>query len=161
MIHWKRKFFSTSTNIYSGERIIGKLCENSWKQTADGECNNRHFRFKTSGVFKQVTKVYDLDEDMEIGKITYNSMMNKAEIHYPDRIIHWKYDNSWQSKWSLTDGRGKRMEFHGRTHTGFIRLEEEDELLILTGLFITNYYQQMLVVILAAVFIPILATISS
>jgi hypothetical protein len=161
MIHWKKKFFSTCTNIYSGERIIGKLSENSWKQTADGECYNKRYRFKTSGIFKQKTTVYELNGNREIGKITYNSMMSKAEIHYPDQIYHWKYDNLWQTRWSLTDDSGNKMEFHGRTHTGFIRLENEDALLILTGLFITNYYQQMLVVIMAAIFIPILASTTS
>jgi len=36
-----------------------------------------------------------------------------------------------------------------------IEYEEKDDLLVLTGMFVTNYFQRAMIVIMVAVFIPI------
>ncbi len=47
------------------------------------------------------------------------------------------------------------MKFTGGHNKGTIEYEEEDDLLVLSGLFVTNYYQQAMIAILVAVLIPI------
>jgi hypothetical protein len=71
------------------------------------------------------------------------------------RTLYWKYDNRWQSKWSLFDDQGILMKFAGGSSKGTIECEEEDDLLLLTGMFVSIYYQQAMIVILVAAFIPI------
>ena len=158
-LHWKKKTFSSTYRIYSGDRQVGQLVENSLKQSAVGELNNSKYLFKTKGVFKQETEVIDIDSKTTIGKISYNAMMNKAEIQYPNRTVHWKYDNKWQTRWSLSDTRGIQMAFRGGLSKGSIECSDEDDLLVLTGLFVTNFYWQMTIVIMVAVFLPIWATL--
>ena len=83
-------------------------------------------------------------------------MMKKATIAFKDRTINWKYDNGWQTKWSLYDDQGTLMKFASRNFSkGSIEYVEEDDLLVLTGMFVTNYYQQAMIAIMVAVFIPI------
>lgn len=48
--------------------------------------------------------------------------------------------------------------FAGGMSKGSIEADRMDDLLVLTGLFVTNYYRQMAVIILVAIFIPILAS---
>jgi len=51
------------------------------------------------------------------------------------------------------------MKFAGGATKGTIECEEIDDLLVLTGLFVTNYYQQAMIAVIVAVFIPIWVTV--
>ena len=158
-LSWRKAAFSSTFRILSGEKVIGELTNNAFKQTAEGVIRNKRYRFRTKGLFKQETQIIDAKSDQVIGSISYNSMMNKATIQFKDRIVNWKYDNTWQTRWSLYDKLGSYMKFSGRFTGGTIEYEEEDDLLVLTGMFVTNHYQQATLVIMAAVFIPIWFTV--
>lgn len=155
VLHWKRGAFSSTCRILSGEEIVGELASYTFKQTAEGVIRNKRYLFRTKGLFKQETQIIDGVSNRVIGNITYNSMMSKATIEFKDRTVSWKYDNTWQTKWSLYDKLGIFMKFAGRQFKGTIEFEEEDDLLVLTGMFVTNYYQQAMIAIMVAVFIPI------
>ena len=154
-LSWKRGTFSSTCQIFSGDEIVGELANYTFKQTAEGLMRNKRYLFRTKGLFKQETQIIDGANDQVIANITYNSMMSKATIEFKDRTVSWKYDNTWQTKWSLYDKLGIYMKFTGGHNKGSIEYEEEDDLLVLTGMFVTNYYQQAMIAIMVAVFIPI------
>jgi hypothetical protein len=81
--------------------------------------------------------------------------MTKATIELSDRKIFWKYDNVWNTKWSLFDSEGIQIQYQGSSFNGKIEFNSQDDLLVLTGLFITNYYWQITIAVFAAVFIPV------
>jgi hypothetical protein len=155
VLHWKKGTFSTTCRISAGDEIIGELTNHAFKQIAHGVIRNRRYRFQTKGLFKQETQIIDGESDQVIANITYNSMMSKATIQFKDRTVNWKYDNGWQTRWSLYDNLSIYMKFAGGHSKGTIEYEEEDDLLVLTGMFVTNYYQQATIAIMVAVFIPI------
>ena len=154
-LSWKRGVFSSTCRIFSGEDYIGELANYAFKHTAEGVIRNKRYLFRTKGLFKQETQIIDGVSDQVIANISYNSMMSKATIEFKDRTVSWKYDNTWQTRWSLYDKLGIYMKFKGGPNKGSIEYEEEDDLLVLTGLFVTNYYQQAMIAIMVAVFIPI------
>ena len=156
---WKRRAFSTTYKILSGEKIVGELTDRTFKQIAHGFIRNKKYIFRTKGLFKQETTIIDGKNNQEIGMIGYGSMMTKATITFSDRALFWKYDNRWQTKWSIFDDAGIHMKFSGRSFSGIIESDGADELLVLTGLFVTNYYQQAMIAIFVAVFIPIWVTL--
>ena len=158
VLTWKKGAFSSTCRISSGKEIIGELTNYTFKQTAEGVIRNKRYFFRTKGLFKQETQIINGESDQVIGTIVYGSMMNKATIQFKDRTINWKYDNAWQTRWSLYDNLGIYMKFAGGMSKGTIEFEEEDDLLVLTGMFVTNYYQQAMIAILVAVFIPIWLT---
>jgi len=160
-LHWKKGTFSSSRQIFSGEERIGDLMDRTFKQTSEGIIRNKSYRFKTKGVFKQETQILDRASERVIGKITYNSMISKATIHLSDRTVYWKYDNGWQTKWSLFDDQGTLVKFAGRNSRGNIEYDMEDDLLVLIGMFVTNYYQQTMIAVFVAVFIPIWISIGN
>ena len=158
-LNWKKGAFSTTYQIFSGEEFVGELQDHIFKQTSDGTIHQKRYRFKTTGWFRQETRIIDRDSEREIGTITYNSWKSKATIQFTDRTIYWKYDNGLQTIWSLYDEKGTRMKFAGRFSKGTIECKEADALLVLTGMFVTNYFQQAMVVIFMAIFIPIWASV--
>lgn len=158
ILHWKKRFFDHTTTIHSADGEIGYLKENSWKQRAEGKVNNRSYAYRTRGFINQVTEILDPSTDYTVGKIEYNTWRNKATLTYLDQSFHWQYDNTWQSRWSITDEQGLNISFQGNLQKGSIEGEDLNEFLILTGLFVTNYYAQATIAIFVAIFIPIIAS---
>jgi hypothetical protein len=147
LLNWKKGPFSSTYQIYSGEELIGELADKAFKKTSEGRIGQKHYKFRTKGVFKQETQIMDGENDLVIGTISYQSMKSKATIQLRDRVINWKYDNGRQTKWSLHDDQGTLMKFAGGFSKGSIECDEIDELLLLAGIFVTNYFQQAMIVI--------------
>lgn len=158
-LNWKRGAFSTTYQVFSEHKQIGYLRNYTFKQISEGKVNKKKYNFKTKGVFKQETQILDGESNKVIGNISYNSMMTKATIELQDRTLYWKYDNGWQTRWRIFDDKHTLMKFAGRSSKGSIEYDNPDDLLVLTGLFVTNYYQQAMIAVFVAVFIPIWVTL--
>lgn len=158
---WKKKTFSEVYQIYDGIRQIGYLKNSSFSQTSHGTINGKHYQFKTNGFFNQETIIIDGATFQPIGQIRYNSWMSKAQIMYGDKRISWQYINAWNTRWTLTDEKGLRYLCQKTGSGGSIEVNEQDDALTLTSLFITNYYQQMTIAVMVAVFIPIYVSVFS
>jgi len=158
-LRWEKEFFSSTYSIYSNNQLIGKLKDKTFSQSADGELNGKKYTFRTKGLFKQHTEILDKAENKVIGEITYNTWMTKASLSFYDKKANWKYDNLWSTKWSIFDSAGIEIKYSGLSKKGQIESNSDDPLLLLSGLFVTNYYWQMTVVVLVAVFVPIWATV--
>ena len=158
-LKWKKNIFSTLYSIYSNGQLIGSLKDKTFSQTANGELNGKEYLYKTKGFFKQHTEIIDSSENKVIGEITYNNWMTKATISVNNKMINWKYDNLWNTKWSVFNSEGVNIKYSGSSTSGQIDSNVDDALLILSGLFVTNYYWQMTIVVLVAVFLPIWTTV--
>ena len=158
-LRWEKEIFSSTYSIYSGNRLIGKLKDKTFSQSADGELNGKEYIFMTKGLFKQHTEILDKAENKVIGEITYNTWMTKASLSFNNKKADWKYDNLWSSKWSIFDSEGIEIKYSGLSRKGQIESNSNDPLLLLSGLFVTNYYRHMTVIVLVAVFVPIWATV--
>jgi hypothetical protein len=158
-LRWKNSFFSNTWNLTTDEILVGFLKENDWKQTALGELNGKKFNFATKGFFSQETQVFDADTAAHVATISYNSWHTKASIITPGgKIFTWRYDNAWNTKWSISDASAVLVKYTGSITKGTIESAEQDEMLLLSGLFITNYYWQITVAVMIAIFIPIFAS---
>ncbi len=96
-----------------------------------------------------------------MGKIEYNTWKRSATITYLDQSFHWKYDTPWQTRWSITDKHGVSTNFQGRQVKGSIEGPDLSEFIVLTGLFVTNFYMKSTMVIFLAIFVPIIASLSN
>lgn len=158
---WKKSLLSSTYSIYSNEQIIGRLESKTFSQSAIGELNGKEYTFKTKGLLNQNTEIIDTKENKVIGEITYNTWMTKATISVSNQSVNWKYDNMWNSKWSLFDQEGTEIKYAGSSTKGTIESNSDDALLLLCGLFVTNYYWQMSVAVIVAVFVPIYTSVLS
>ena len=154
-LNWNKKTFSNLFKIYSKGQQVGKLNSKSFSSNASAEFNNEKYTFITSGFFDPTTKIYDLAEKKFIGKIIYNSWRTKATINLNDKISYWKYENIWNTKWRISDEEGIQISYQGSSSGGNIQTNTDDSLLLLSGLFIINYYWQTSIVIFMVILIPI------
>jgi NAD dependent epimerase/dehydratase family len=100
-------------------------------------------------------KIFNDENKTPIGKISYNSWMTKAKIECAGKVYYWKYDNSWSTKWSLNNAEGSLISYTCSTAKGGITYDLQNNLLVLTGLYIKNYYWQFSVVFLISAFVPL------
>lgn len=152
---WTKKILSDDYHIYDGPKQIGYLKNSSFSQMSHGTINGVRYIFKTKGFFNQETTIIDGSTMQPIGQIRYNSWMSKAQITYGAKLINWQYSNAWNTKWTLTDNKGLRYYCQKSGNGGTINVNEQDDILTLTSLFVTNYYQQMTIAVMIAVFMPI------
>jgi hypothetical protein len=148
-LNWKKRTLKETYEIYSNGILVGTLKENIWKQIAYGTLNGKKVIFKTKGFLKPRTLIIDPDTQANLGKITYNLLLTKATIESARRVASWKYDNIWGTKWSISNPEGVHIRFRGSSSRGTIEHLMQDDLLVLTGLYVTNYYWQVVAAIVA------------
>ena len=154
-LRWKKNVFSKTYNIYSNDKLIGKLRDKSFSQSTDGVLNGENYSFNTRGFFEKNTTIVNKKDNKVIGKISYNNWMTKATIKTAKKRSGWKYDNLWNTKWSIYDSDGMQIKYAGSSTGGLINSNTEDALLLLSGLYVTNYYRQVTTAVIIVVFIPI------
>ena len=152
--NWNKGIFECSYKIYLNNQQVGFLKDKTFSQTSEAEINGKRYTFRTCGFFQQNTKIINESNEL-VGEINYNNWMNKATITIGARKIVWEYNNIWHTKWSMSDSTGLQINASASTTSGTIEAKSADDLIILAGLFVTNYYLQMTFVVIIAAMVPI------
>ena len=158
-LNWKKGIFDSTYSLHEQNEQVGWLQSKSFSQQSVGKLNGKKYAFRTTGTFSQKTDIFDLEDKKKIGEISYSNWMTKAEINFSDRSMHWRYENHWNTRWRLTGEGDKDIQYISSTTSGLINSNTESELEILTGLYINNYYSQLLLLIIFIAFIPIWLTV--
>jgi len=148
--NWKTKLFSKKFEIYQHDSLKGEIYKENWSRKVTGELNVRRVRFETKGFFKNETTIIDLQGEIEIGRVNFAGVRSRAIILYQNREFKWQYDNLIRSKWSVNDENGAIIRYHSNAFTGIITSYTRDEILILTGFFVRNFFKQRSAAIAAA-----------
>nr|WP_321408175.1 hypothetical protein [uncultured Carboxylicivirga sp.] len=159
LYNWRKGTFSSTYEIYTSNQLIGNLKDNSFKRMAYGIIENRKIHFQTTGFWKQQTIIIDADNNAIIGNISYGTWMTKATISLSGKTYLWQYDNIWNTKWSMLGPDGTIIRNSGRTNSGIIESNSNNDMLMLCGLFITNYLLQITVATTIAAMVPLWVTV--
>jgi hypothetical protein len=156
---WSKGLFSDSYKIYDKGTQVGNLKDKFFSQSGIGILDKKEYLFQTTGFFEQKTQIIDPAYNKVVGEINYNSWMTKATIILNEQTLEWKYENLWSTKWSISNSEGIEINFSGYSTNGQIESNTDDALLLLSGLFVTNYYWQVTFVVLFVSFVPLWITI--
>jgi hypothetical protein len=154
ILNWKNELFTGTCRIYSEDILIGYLIDKSWSQYAEGELNGEKYLFKTKGFFNRETQIYKVENDMPIGKITFNTWMRKAKVEYSGEVYSWSFINVFSTKWILQNDDGFLVCYNSSFSRGTIESDIQNSLLVLTGVFIRNYLSKTSVAFVTSVFLP-------
>ena len=152
--NWKKGFLKNKMEIFSNGNQIGNFVDKTFSQSASGELSDKKYLFQTIGLFNQKTIVVDGSKNLNLGEITYNTIKTTAKIDFNGKVFFWKNENWRHSKWKFynTD---TSIAYRGSSFIGELESDTEDPLLILTGLYIANYYWQSVVAIMMVLFLII------
>lgn len=152
-LRWKKGFFSNRYVLMQNDMQVGELINKTFSQTAYGELNGKKYQFITSGFFKQSTEIIDTNTKAIVGRITYSIWSSKATISLNDETLYWKQVSIWKSKWEISNAAHEIMEISGSPIKGEIEANTSNELHLLCGIYITNYYWEVIIFILIMVFV--------
>ncbi len=156
-IYWKKPLFSNTLTLYSKDQPLGYIKEKTFSSSVYGQLNGKQYIFKTRGFFSQKTKIIDGSSNKSIGEISYNSWMSKANILLGNKLVKWKYNNMWHTKWIVQHTEETIIKYASSSTRGTIVTNTDDEVLLLSGLYIKNYYMQWIAVLIA-IMVPLLIT---
>jgi len=157
-LNWKSEIFSSTIIVSKKNKKIAFFTSELFSETTSLKIDEIKYNFFKKGIFSEKTLIFNTSTKEIIGEIVYESFKTKARIKLNDKNYIWKNENFWNSKWSLTDENGILTKYDSNFSGGQIESITNDYLLILTGLFTTNYYLRMIFIAMISILIPILAS---
>ncbi len=155
LLTWRKGLFDSNYQLYANGEIKGNLIFGSLKNNARGIASKNYY-FTTEGFLNPITKIRD-EKHHQIGIITYHAWQLKATITFND-LDHasWNYTNNWLSQWAITNHRDKQIQYHASTAAGTVHSDNDDELMLLSGLFIREFFSRAIILIIIIIFIPLM-----
>ena len=151
---WNKGFFDSNYQLFENGQITGSLLFDNWKSEAKGMSLTTNISFKTEGFLSAKTNILN-DKNQIIGVINYESCQTKATITMTSgEIFGWSFTNSWLSNWVITDFKDKNISYKSNSGNGIISSSATDETMLLTGIFIREFYARILVVIVFLFIVP-------
>jgi hypothetical protein len=139
---WRTKFLRSAFIISKYGEPAGELSSSGWKRKWEGVLNGTRVNFEVKGFFDKDFLIMNPDDDTQIGSIVFNTWRTKATITLNGKDYNWDYDNWWHTKWVISNQNGNLIKFASGFRNGDIISYSEDNILLLTGLFIRDYLQQ-------------------
>ncbi|GAB3709251.1 hypothetical protein GCM10027592_45250 [Spirosoma flavus] len=157
-LNWVKEAFSREINIVQGGQVVGTMHRNILSRDVDAYLNNVRIQFDVTGFLLHSVNIHNQNANNQIiGHIEF-SFGKRAELKLTDgRSYIWKRHNVLMREWDMIrenpDGSpDKELVNYDLTHRFFeehgdITVNENDEstpveVIILTGLFIRNYFQR-------------------
>ncbi len=148
---WTKGMLDSNYQLFNNGQFNSSLLFNSWKNEAQAFGTEQSYHFKTEGFSNPSTKIYDKENEL-IGVISFQSWKTKASISLKSgEQFAFSFSGSWYNSWTITDFKDKQVVYDGSSTSGFVRSNTDDELMILTGLFIKEYYARIFVLILTQI----------
>ncbi len=142
LISWKKSIWSCVTQIFKGSTRIGSLKNKLFSLSMEGSLEGSKLQFKMVSPTK--ASIIDLDSEQTIGQIQFNLWYPNAKINMGMETFKWKYSNWKETKWKVIGG-NKTIEFCGFGEKGKINSQQNNPILLLTGLYVSIIYQQWVV----------------
>jgi hypothetical protein len=139
---WRTKFLRSAFTISKYGESAGELSSSGWKRKWEGVLNGTRVNFEVKGFFDKDFLILNPDDGTQIGSIVFNTWRTKATITLNGKDYNWDYDNWWHTKWVISNQNGNLIKFASGFKNGDIISYSEDNILLLTGLFIRDYLQQ-------------------
>ena len=144
---WKKGMFSSTYKLFSGEQEAGYLKERTWSRKADGVLNGTKVTFRKKGVFSSKAEIIDPETEETLGQIEMSTWRNKASITLGEKTLKWRFSNNWNTKWELLENGNPIVKYKSRTFSGEAESQIQNELMLLTGLFIFNHFTQIMLTV--------------
>lgn len=151
--NFSKKLFSNCYKIFEGNKEIGFIKKDYFSQKTTAEINGKKFIYLEKSPFERNSKILD-SEEKTIGIINYNTWESKASLQIGEEKLSWQYKNIWNTNWKIESSNGKIIEFNMDGNINIDRIDN-NEIEILSGLYLYKYYKRVVMLFLVFLFIPI------
>ncbi|GAB3268572.1 hypothetical protein GCM10027347_38100 [Larkinella harenae] len=153
-LHWVKEAFSRQVVIMDGEQVVGGMHRDLLVRDVDAHLNGIHIFFDVQGFLVHSVNIHDKNADNKIiGRIDFEGFNGASVYLETGEKYTWCRENFTMHQWSLLMDKpgadvGQEIVHYDRTRKfladeGTIELVTDmpnAEMLILTGLFVRNYF---------------------
>jgi hypothetical protein len=155
ILNWRKGLFDSNYQVFNDGLLRFSMNFASLKNAAVVTTQKGIYLLKSEGFSNPETKVVNNQNEV-IAKITYDWLGFKAKVVLnTGEQLDWSFQNSWISRWSLNNHSDKQILFNSSTGNGLIHTNVDDDILILIGLFIREYYSRVIFVFALIILLPI------
>ena len=155
-LNWTKEAFNRTTTIMDNGQVVGKMQRDGLSQDVEAHLGNVHLLFDVTGFLFHSVNIHDLvNANAIIGKIEF-SFGKRAELQLVNGEAYlWKRHNILMRNWDMiregdADSEGHEVVSYELTRrfmadNGDISIEAgtpNAEIVVLSGLFIRNYFQR-------------------
>ncbi|GGI25161.1 hypothetical protein [Pedobacter mendelii] len=153
ILNWRKGLFDSNYQVIGNGLLKFSINFSSLKNTAIATTQKGIYLLKSEGYSNPETKILNNRNEV-LAVIRYDWLGFKAKIIFTSgEEFDWSFQNSWLSRWSVNNHKDKQIIYNSSTGNGIIHSNTDDDLLILTGLFIREYYTRLLFAFVVLVFI--------
>ncbi|WP_343532091.1 hypothetical protein [Pedobacter sp.] len=151
-VTWTKGVFDSSYQIFCDGQICGNLIFNTWNNHAIGIMSQTNYQFKCKSYTDTTVTIYG-DNHVELGSIKMNIWQMRAVISLPGQIpLSWNYSNGWLNQWSISNHQNTQIHYKSSSGSGMVVGQNlNDELALLTGLYIREFFSRLLVAFISLV----------
>ena len=153
---WKKNITSDYTIFYSEQKIGSLRKEDIFSDKIIGKIGTEEFLFYKKSIFDSSITFKNTKDSSQLGNINFNIWNNKANIEFGGKHYIWRYNNYLNTKWIIESTTGNKAEYKSNISKGEIDIIDDDQLMILLGLYVKKYYQRNTFVIFFILFLPII-----
>lgn len=152
-LSWRKGLFDSNYQVFGNALLKFSINFSSFKNSAIATTQKEIYLLKSEGYSNPETKILNNKNEV-LAVIHYDWLSFKAKIVFTSgETFDWSFQNSWASRWILNNQKEKQVIYNSSTSNGLIHSNTDDDLLILSGLFIREYYTRILFIFLILVLV--------
>lgn len=144
ILTWRKGLFDSNYQVF--EDVLLKFSINffSLKNSAIATTQSGIYLLKSEGYSLPESKICNNKNEV-LAIIRYDWLKFKAKIFCTSgEEFDWSFQNSWFSRWSVNNHQDKQIIYNSSSGSGLIHSNTDDDLLMVAGLFIREYYIRIL-----------------
>lgn len=152
---WKKKWFDSTYHLFQEETPVGQLEPHTWKLLVTGSFNKKTFEFRRVGFFRNYVSINNVQNNIQEGSISFHKWTGKPTLTLRSgKPYALHYTNTWHSKWALSNNEDEIIYYKGNSTKGEVNTNNDNEILILSGLYLADNHWRLTLVILFVIIIP-------
>lgn len=143
-LNWRKGLFDSNYQVFGNALLKFSLNFSSLKNSALATTQHGIYLLKSEGFSNPETKIFNNKNEV-LAIIRYDWLKFKAKIFFTSgEEFDWSFQNSWLSRWSVNNHKDKQIIYNSSSSSGLVHSNVDDDILILSGLFVREYYSRML-----------------
>lgn len=155
LLNWRKGVFDSNYQVFNKGLLRFSLNFSTWKNAAIATTQSGIYLLRSEGFSHPETRLIN-NKNETLAVIRYDWLAFKAKINLnTGEELEWTFQNTWLSRWSINNHTDKQLLFNASTGNGLVHTNVDDDLLIILGLFIREYYARIIVLLVLIVFLPL------
>jgi len=153
VLNWRKGLFDSNYQVWENTFLKFSINFSSFKNSAMATTQEGIYWLRSDGYSNPETRIFSQKNEL-LAVIRYDWINFKAKIVCTSGDeFDWSYQNSWLSRWSINNHKDKQVIYNSSSGGGLIHSSVEDDLVIVAGLFIREYYVRILYLFLIIIFL--------